>query len=365
MKLKFLITALTFCFGFISCSDESFTKRGVDILDGISKDSELSTLTQAIEKSGLSKKLMGTQYTFFAPTNQAFTDAGINVNSTDAATLLAILRYHMIPTRTDGSRFDTEYGVFTGAIARSSPYVYATNWLGNLTYLGVQTLNLNVNANIYYTQAIEVVDNTAGTLNLQGFYVNGARLTSLDSFEGADGVVHKINRVLLPPSGSAAGAIESDSDLSLFNKLVKKASANANGIPSYALSVLDVLPANALATSRAGTLTVLAPTNDAMTAEGYTSSAIDALTIAECYTIARRHVIGARWFTSDLLNQLFRNNPAVTTAPLSSQSGFAITYNNTGGNVFFSSAGTTNSTIAKEDIVTTNGVIHKINAVLK
>lgn len=362
MKLKYITILAVLLFSVSSCEEESLTTLGEEIFAGISEDTELSTLAAALEKSGLRKQLVGTQYTFFAPTNTAFVNAGIDINSVDAATLSQILKYHMIPTRTDGSRLDVGYGLFIGAIVPSTSI--ATNFLGNLTYLGVQTLNLNVNANVYYTQAIEVLNNNTGLLNLEGFYVNGARVVEFDAFEGADGVVHKIDNVLLPPTGSAAVAISADSELSLFDRLVKRASANANGIPSFSLSVLDVLPANALLASRVGSLTVLAPTNAAMTAAGYNEAAIDALTPVQCLAIARQHVVNLRWFSSDLKNQLFRDSPQVTTATLAPQAGLNITYNNNGTDVFFSTINVASITLNKADVVLANGVMHKINTVI-
>jgi len=361
MKFKYLILSTLFVFGLNSCAEDSFTSLTDEIFEGVAKDAELSTLNAAIQKSGVRSQLLGTQYTLFAPTNQAFTDAGIDINSIDAATLAEIIKYHMIPTRVDGSRLDVEFGKFNNILLPTTDNT--TNYLGNLTYLGVQTLNLNVNANIYYTQAIEVRNNATAELALEGFYVNGARVTEFDAFEGGDGVVHKIDKVLLPPSGSAAATIENDPDLSLFNKLVKKASVNANGIPSYALSVLDVLPANALATTRAGTLTVFAPTNQAMIDEGLNEAAIDALTVAQCLGFARQHVVNLRWFSSDLSNQLIRNSPFLTSYNLVTQQTptFNLTYNNNAGTVNFSTLNAPTIGLVEANIVTTNGVIHKVN----
>jgi uncharacterized surface protein with fasciclin (FAS1) repeats len=363
MKFKHVILSTLLVFGLNSCAEDSETTLGVEIFKGIEADPELNTLEAAINKSGVRSQLRGTQYTLFAPTDQAFTDAGININNIDAATLAEIIKYHMIPTRVDGSRLDVEYGKFVGVIAPSS--TPSLNYLGNLTYQGVQTLNLGVNANIYYTQGIQVLNNATAELFLEGFFVNGVRVTEFDAFEGGDGVVHKINRVLLPPSGSAAKVIESDADLSLFNKLIKKASVNANGIPSFALSVLDVLPTDALATARTGTLTVLAPTNAAMTAAGFTDAGIDALTVAQCNTIARQHVLNLRWFSSDLSNLLVRNSPFLTSVTFAPLAGSNVTFNAPSLPAFFSTATVANSAIVSTDIVTANGVIHKIGTVLQ
>ncbi|MCZ8353503.1 MAG: fasciclin domain-containing protein [Cyclobacteriaceae bacterium] len=361
MKFKHILFSTLLVFGLNSCAEDSFTSLTDTIFDGVAEDPELSTLEAAIQKSGVIAQLSGTQYTLFAPTDQAFIDAGININNIDAATLAEIIKYHMIPTRVDASRLDVEYGKFFGLITPSSDNTL--NFIGNLTYLGVQTLNLSVNANIYYTQAIQVLDNSTSDLALEGFYVNGARVVEADAFEGGNGVVHKIDKVLLPPSGSAAATIENDPDLSLFNKLVKKASVNANGIPSYALSVLDVLPANALATTRAGTLTVFAPTNQAMIDEGLNEAAIDALTVAQCLGFARQHVVNLRWFSSDLSNQLIRNSPFLTSYNLVTQQTptFNLTYNNNAGTVNFSTLNAPTIGLVEANIVTTNGVIHKVN----
>jgi uncharacterized surface protein with fasciclin (FAS1) repeats len=368
MKLKYATIVLGLLFFVSSCSEESETKLGEEIFTGISQDADLSTLTAALDKSGLRSQLTGTQYTFYAPTNQAFTDAGIDVSAVDVATLSAILKYHIIPTRTDGSRLNVEYGKFLGQITPNTNLTL--NYLGNLTYAGVQTLNLGLNANIYYTQAIEVVNNNTGTLNLEGFYVNGARVLEFDAIEGADGVVHKIDRVLLPPSGSAALAISSDPDLTLFDKLVKKASVS--GV-SFSDGVLSAMPTDALTASRTPPtnpatilpLTVLAPTDAAMTNAGYTSDAIDVLTVAQCLAIARQHVITYRWYSSDFKNQLFRNNPAVTTFTFAPQAGVNITYNNTGSSVFFSTATLATINLAAADIVLTNGAMHKVTTVIQ
>lgn len=362
MKFKHILFSTLLVFGLNSCSEDSFTSLTDTILDGVSEDSDLSTLNAAIQKSGVASQLNGTQYTLFAPTNQAFTDAGIDINSIDAATLAEIIKYHMIPTRVDASRLDVEYGKFLGILVPNNDN--SLNFLGNLTYLGVQTLNLGVNANIYYTQAIQVLNNATSELALEGFYVNGARVVEADAFEGGDGVIHKINRVLLPPVGSAAKAIEADPDLTLFDKIVKKASANANGIPSFSLSVLDVLPTNALTTARTGTLTVFAPTNAALETAGLNEAAIDALTVAQCFAIARQHVVNLRWFSSDLANLLTRNSPFLTSVNLAPQAGLAITYNNDGTAVTFSTVNTTGIDLVSADIVTANGVIHKINDVI-
>lgn len=372
LKHTFLIlalTALTF-----SCEREDLTREGIGIVDGIKGDPELTTLAAAMDRTGFEAKLNGTQYTFLAPTNEAFTASGVDINQMDDATLLKLLQYHIIPSRIDSSRFDIDYGKVNSQITRST--TQAINFLGTNTYQGYQTMNLEVNANVYNSQVIEVINNANGVLQGRGVFFNGIEITEFDTFEGDDGVVHKLGKVLTPPSGNIAEIIASNPDLTLFNKLINKASANASGIPSYVTATLSVLPSGTgapLATTRLGSLTVFAPTNSAMTAEGLTEAGINALTPAQAQTRARRHVINLRYFSPDFYNQLIRNNPAVTSVAFDSQEQltagppatfFKVTYNNN-GTPFFSSVGTPAANIVAKDIVTTNGVLYIIDQVIK
>jgi transforming growth factor-beta-induced protein len=353
MKLRytaFLLLSLII----ISCERENLTNEKVKILEGIKKDSELSKLSQAIDRVNLKSALIGTQYTFFAPTDEAFTNAGIDPNSIEPSVLLNILQYHMIPSRIDSSRFGVEYGLFFGQI-------FGPSYLGQLTYQGFQTLNLNLNANLYCTNATQEVPALTGNVLSRGLFFNGAQVVGFDSFEGADGVVHKINKVLLPPVGSLSQVVATDPDLSIFNKLINKA-ASTTGIPSYAATTLSALPADALATSRTGTLTVLAPTNEAMIAATITEAFIEASTPATCLDIARRHVIALRNFSSDFYNQSIRPTPVITYN--TQQAGKAITYNSDSKGVFFTNALTTRADVVKANVVATNGVLHKINSAI-
>ena len=351
MKLRYIGLVLVLSTWLFGCERESLTDEKIKILAGIKADPQLSKLSQAIERANLKSALVGTQYTFLAPTDDAFTKAGIDPNAIDPAALLAILQYHIIPSRIDSSRFGIDYAVFLGQIV-------LPELLGPLTYQGFQTINLNVNANLYCTNATAESAPGSGIPVSRGVFFNGARIESFDSFEGADGVVHKIDNVLLPPIGNFGQAIAADPDLSLFSKLVNKA-ATATGASSYATTTLSLLPIDATAPSRAGTLTVLAPTNAAMTAGGLTEAFIDGATQAACLGIARRHVFSLRNFSSDLFNQSIR--PIPLTIFNTQQAGVTVTYGSDANGAFFSNLLTPRADIVKANIVTTNGVIHKIS----
>jgi len=61
---------------------------------------EFSTLVAAITKAGLQSSFEGsTDLTIFAPTNDAFTAAGIDVANTDAAILEEVLKFHVLSGR--------------------------------------------------------------------------------------------------------------------------------------------------------------------------------------------------------------------------------------------------------------------------
>lgn len=348
----FQFLVVIFSLVLLSCEREDNTDIKPSILDELDSDPALSTLASAVDRAGLRQALAGTQYTLFAPTNDAFTAAGINPSQIDPAALLKVLQYHMIPSRVDSSRFNLDYGLFFGQIAGPS-------FLGQLNYQGFQTLNLGVNSNIYVTNATEVV---TGNLTGRGLFINGAQITGPDAIEGGDGVVHKINRVLLPPSGSLAATVAADADLSLFNKLINKA-ATAPGAVSFAINPLSVLPTDALATSRAGSFTLFAPTNAAMEAAGYNDAFIDGATPAALLAIARQHTISLRNFTSDFFNQAIRPTPQLVYATLQTSPAFSVTYN--AGTGAFSSPGTPTVNITGANVVTTNGVLQKVDAAFK
>ncbi|MFM8912311.1 MAG: fasciclin domain-containing protein, partial [Flammeovirgaceae bacterium] len=355
-----------------SCERENLTNEKVKVIAGIKADPQLTRLSAAIDRAGLAAALNGTQYTILAPTDSAFAAAGIDPNALDPATLLSVLQYHIIPSRIDSSRFGFEFGWVNQQLDNNTLGLFSppinpqnTNFYGQLSFQGFQTMNLNLNANLYVTNATQLnapVPPTNSPINPsaigRGVFFNGARVIRFDAFEGSDGVVHKINKVLLPPTGNLAQLIAADTDLSIFNKLILK----ATGTPNFAVSVLTALPASALTPLRTGTLTVLAPNNAAMNSGGFSEAFIDGATPAACLDIARRHVVGLRTFSSDFLNSSIRPTPLTLYTTL--QTGKTVTYGVDTNGVFFTNGLTPRASVTVADVVATNGVLHKISSVI-
>ena len=122
---------------------------------------ELSTLVAALQKAGLDTTLTaGGPYTVFAPTNDAFTAAGIVLDSLSADELRPVLLYHVLNGRLLSSNLPN----------------------GDVETLSGGTVNINNAVFTVTTGSGQVIDLTTGSvLNLQA----------------TDGVVHIIDEVLL------------------------------------------------------------------------------------------------------------------------------------------------------------------------
>jgi len=129
---------------------------------------EFSLLAAALSRAGLADFFDGDgPYTVFAPTDQAFIDAGLElsvINSTPPATVAAILTHHVV---------------------KPNVYVFSTDLLdGNVTMLNDQDVTISVSA--------LTVQDAAGTTPPAGL------VSSLLNVHATNGVVHVINKVLLP-----------------------------------------------------------------------------------------------------------------------------------------------------------------------
>ncbi|GAA4974778.1 fasciclin domain-containing protein [Algibacter aquimarinus] len=240
--------------------------------------------------------------TLFAPTNAAFEAAGVtDVNGADA-----VLAYHVI----DGTIMSDMLPVTTG------------------TSDEVETLG----GDIYITNAGDDVS------------INGTTTVTATNITGSNGVVHVIDRTLLPPTQT-------------INEIV---AGFAGGDPAEFTLLAAALSRANLAdffASADDSYTVFAPTDAAFLAAGLDEAAINATDPAAVAGILTHHVVdGAYAFSTDLtqdamIGMLNGQNVTIDLANLAVQDAAGTT----------PAAGLIASLL---NVHATNGVVHVIDAVL-
>lgn len=264
-----------------------------------------STLIEAAVKADAVNTLLNTaNLTIFAPTNDAFTASGVVVADTEAADLLDVLTYHVITSK-----------VLSADIPASAA-----------------TLN---SASVYFS----LVD--------AGNFINGdVEITAVD-IESGSGVVHVIDKVLIPASGTVVDvAVELSADGEFTSLVAALTRTKDEGTEDEDL--LAVL-------SGTGPFTVFAPTNAAFTAllasnEEWTELAD--IPLATLISVLKYHVVSGRVYDKDLAGALDDNN-GVTTVE-----GSTLTFDLTALTI------NTDTKITGVNTHATNGVIHVIDAVL-
>ncbi|HLO80397.1 MAG TPA: fasciclin domain-containing protein [Chitinophagaceae bacterium] len=281
----------------VSCSEnnENTVPAPVpNIAQIVSQSPNFSTLNAAVAKAGLGDALATTQnITVFAPDNAAFAASGItSVDGFTAAQLQAILLYH----------------VFGQKVSSSAIPVSDT----------LKSLNT---ANIYASR------------NVNGVFTNGFKVKQADIL-GSNGVIHVIEKVMIPPTQTIAQIAAADTTLSFL---------------VTALTNTGLLPA----VQAAGKLTVFAPTNQAFRDAGITD--VNALPVQILEPILKYHVLGTNVFSSDLVN----GATAVTL-----QGGTVTVTATPTATVKITTSAQPASPITAANIVAKNGVVHKIGRVM-
>ena len=209
-----------------------------------------TSLIAALTQANLVTTLQGEgPFTVFAPTDQAFTAAGIDISTFDTpeeiATLADILLYHVLP----------------GAVPASAVTAGLTVTMAN------------------GDEASFVVEPDSGTI-LIGFSSPDAFVISPD-VQASNGIIHVIDKVLLPPPTIPV-------------------TANNTGIHTALVAALS--QANLVATLEGdGPFTVFAPTDEAFTAAGIDLSTFDTdEEIATLADILTYHVVPGKVMSSDL-----------------------------------------------------------------
>jgi len=210
------------------------------IVDTAVATEDLSTLVAVLTTPAYSDVLgvLGGEgpFTVFAPTNEAFAAAGLDV--TDVQTVTDVLLYHVV----------------AGATVYSS----------DLTSGQMVTTAQGSNATV--------------TISHKQVYIDDSKVVIADVL-ATNGVVHVIDSVLMPPKSIVETAIKTEALSTLVTVL---------SLPEYA-PVLDAL-------SGGGPFTVFAPTNEAFAAAGVDTTNVAAVTEVLKYHV----IAGVAAYSDDL-----------------------------------------------------------------
>ena len=278
----------------VSCNEDNNDGNppAQSITDIVVSDPNFSTLEAAVVKAGLADALATTNpLTVFAPDNAAFTASGITeatIASLSVAAVDSILKYHVL------------------AAFVTSTSVPASDAVTPL--LGTKLF---------------------ASSNANGVFVNGVKVKQAD-ISASNGVIHVIERVLIPPTRTIAQIAAADTSFSFLVAAVTR------------VGLLSAI-------SGPGKFTVFAPTNAAFRAAGITD--INAVPLATLDAVVKAHVLATNVFASDLINN--------TTAQTLQTGNIRITTPPAGVKIDGSTQPV--SLIAVANITATNGVIHVLS----
>jgi uncharacterized surface protein with fasciclin (FAS1) repeats len=276
-----------------------------DLVGGVQADSELSVLAEAVAAAGLAGTLSGAgPFTLLAPTNAAFAALLTELNVSKAQLLAnvplltQVLSYHLLAGRV--SRNDVPLGK---AIAPSGGGFFK-------------------------------MESVSGQLTFTDGRNRTGRITQTD-VAASNGLIHKVDRVLLPANQNIVQTAQS---LPAFSILVEAVAA---------AGLVDTL-------SGVGPFTVFAPTNTAFTALladfGITKAQLLA-NKALLTQVLTYHVLPSRVLKADV-----PVGPAITTVQ-----GETFTVDST---LSITDRNARKSGITATDVFNSNGVIHVIDKVL-
>jgi len=285
-----------------------------NIVETAQADGRFTTLVAAVIEAGLTETLATTQgLTVFAPTDDAFTDlVATNDAFNSAADILAltnlsdILQYHVL-----GSEVDATTAI--GLAGKTTTPLYTAEEL-----------------------AISYDD--------PDLYINTSKVIVAD-VEASNGIVHAIDKVLLPPSASAL----SNTGVTIGALVTSLAGASSG---AEFTTLLNLLQQEGLDTALvgAGPFTVFAPTDEAFSAVG-TLTELQALPgLAD---ILSQHVINGAEI--DSISAYAANGTSVATL----RTGTDLNINIEMGNLMVG-----NAKVIITDVETSNGVIHVVDAVI-
>ncbi|NRB49482.1 MAG: fasciclin domain-containing protein [Saprospiraceae bacterium] len=308
MKKNFLMynfaILMAVSFLFVACNndDDDTQPQPQSIVEIAAADAQFSTLVDALTRVNLVSVLEGAgPFTVFAPTNAAFEALGVDLSTISDEDLTEILLYHVL----GGAE------ITSGQIAEGQTYVTTA-----------ATTGPNDNQ-------LSMLIEKAGT----AVTINGDISVSTPDVDATNGVIHIVNKVIMPLDVVGHAAANS-----AFTSLVGALGA-ADG------DLVNVLKGD-------GPFTVFAPVDDAFAA---IQSTVDGLTTEQLAKVLTYHVVaGANVRSTDLTN-----GQVVST--VNTPTTFTV---NLGNEVTITDANGDESTVVLTDVQATNGVIHVLNKVI-
>jgi len=299
----FLLLSI-FVLGFSACDDDDGDATPISeqtIAEVVANDPNFSILRQALDQALLTSTLDGnTDFTVFAPTDAAFQNAGIDLNTISDADLTETLLYH----------------VLSSVIIRSTDLQEGQTYASTATATGPDDTQLSL-----------LVERAGTSVTLNG----SVNVTSADLIT-RNGVIHVIDAVLTPLDVVGHAVANSN-----FTTLVG-ALGSADG------DLVDLLQTD-------GPFTVFAPLNSAFSD---IQATVDGLSTADLAKVLLYHVVsGANVRESQVSPGAITTANEGTTFNASSLDPLQVTDANGGV-----------SNIVLTDVQGTNGVIHVLDAVL-
>lgn len=309
--LKFPVLLLIALITFSACEkdEEEVPVESTDIVAVASETSDLSILVDAVTQAGLVSALQGDgPFTVLAPTNAAFQDlldsnpAWNSLSDIDNATLKNVLLFHVISGTVKAADLSNTY-VKTQAIGPANRGI---------------SLKVNVDGAVTF---------------------NGDAMPTVTDVEASNGVVHIIDKVMLPPDVVTLALNNSN-----FSTLVA------------ALTRADLMTDYVAILTGEGPFTVFAPTNDAFQAlldSNPDWNSLDDIPVSTLEAVLNYHVVsGANVQAAELSDgQEVSTLGGMLTVDLSS-----------GAQLNTSSGQTANIIIT--DVQGSNGVVHAVDMVL-
>ena len=326
--IKQLLLAATLCLGVVSCKKDDQPLPPKSLSDVFTDDANFSVLSAAIKHAALGDALKTSNLTIFAPTNDAFKAAGFNdaaaVTAQTPAAIRNILQYHVLKSKLPTANIPVGDNLSVVALNAVSLFITKTN---------------------------------------NGFFVNGAKVILADQ-EASNGVIHTIDRVLVPSTLNVSQNIETNPNFTFANAAIKR--------------ILQLSPAlgatlnNQLATAE--NITVFLPTDDAFRATSAftTLASIQNASAANVVVLANvlgYHAVRNRFFTNNLEALTNAGTTRGSVTSLNNNRTIEVSFNattkvislkgiNNGNNLANVLGGLRSNIIAK------NGIIHAIDRVL-